>query len=308
MSSAKDCVATLIDDFQKRRPIRAGSLIITVYGDSIVPRGGTVWLGSLSKLVEPIGINERLVRTSVYRLTNETWLRGEKIGRRSYYRLSGPGRRRFEQAFKRVYHGAQLPWSGQWTLALLTQLPPGRRQQIRDELEWLGFGSFAQGVLAHPTLTCAETMAALQELDATDDTIVMQTQTMEPMTSKPLRLQVRDSWNLDELAELYQRFLVKFRPLWNALNTENHLGQEECFIARTLLIHEYRKVQLRDPLLPEELLPTAWEGRYAHQLCRNLYRLLYERAERWLDQHLENAEGPLPAPGPSFYQRFGGLD
>ncbi len=92
MSSAKDCVATLIDDFQKRRPIRAGSLIITVYGDSIVPRGGTVWLGSLSKLVEPIGINERLVRTSVYRLTNETWLRGEKIGRRSYYRLSGPGR------------------------------------------------------------------------------------------------------------------------------------------------------------------------------------------------------------------------
>ncbi|BBI54258.1 hypothetical protein HORIV_66790 [Vreelandella olivaria] len=123
MSSAKDCVATLIDDFQKRRPIRAGSLIITVYGDSIVPRGGTVWLGSLSKLVEPIGINERLVRTSVYRLTNETWLRGEKIGRRSYYRLSGPGRRRFEQAFKRVYHGAQPAWSGQWTLVLLTQLP-----------------------------------------------------------------------------------------------------------------------------------------------------------------------------------------
>ncbi|MGA4495893.1 hypothetical protein ACPA0G_18185, partial [Vreelandella venusta] len=41
MSSATDCVATLIDGFQKRRPIRAGSLIITVYGDSIVPRGGT---------------------------------------------------------------------------------------------------------------------------------------------------------------------------------------------------------------------------------------------------------------------------
>lgn len=308
MSPATECVATLIDDFQKRRPIRAGSLIITVYGDSIVPRGGTVWLGSLSKLVEPIGINERLVRTSVYRLTHETWLRGEKVGRRSYYRLSGPGRRRFEQAFKRVYHGAQPPWSGQWTLALLTQLPADRRQQIRDELEWLGFGSFAQGVLAHPTLSCAETMVALQELDAADDTIVMQTQTMEPMTSKPLRLQVRDSWNLDELAELYQRFLVKFRPLWNALNAENHLGQEECFIARTLLIHEYRKVQLRDPLLPDELLPTAWEGRYAHQLCRNLYRLLYERAERWLDRHLETAEGPLPAPGPSFYQRFGGLE
>lgn len=308
MSAAKDCVATLIDDFQKRRPLRAGSLIITIYGDSIVPRGGTVWLGSLSKLVEPIGINERLVRTSVYRLTHETWLKGEKVGRRSYYRLSGPGRRRFEQAFKRVYHGAQPSWSGQWTLAFLTQLPPEKRQQIRDELEWLGFGNFSQGVLAHPVLSRAETMVALQELNAADDTIVMQTQTMEPMTSKPMRQQVRESWNLDELAELYHRFLTKFRPLWNALNTDNDLSQEESFIARTLLIHEYRKVQLRDPLLPDELLPTSWEGRYAHQLCRNLYRLLYQRTEIWLNKHLETAEGPLPAPGPAFYQRFGGLE
>ena len=31
-------------------------------------------------------------------------------------------------------------------------------------------------------------------------------------------------------------------------------------------------------------------------------------AERWLDRHLETAEGPLPAPAASFYQRFGGLD
>src|SRR5690554_276 len=122
MPSAHECVNALIDDFQQRRPIRAGSLIITVYGDAIVPRGGTVWLGSLSKLLEPIGINERLVRTSVYRLTRETWLQGEKVGRRSYYSLSGPGRRRFEQAFKRVYHGTQAPWSGHWTLVLLNQL------------------------------------------------------------------------------------------------------------------------------------------------------------------------------------------
>ncbi|MCG6656811.1 phenylacetic acid degradation operon negative regulatory protein PaaX [Halomonas campisalis] len=308
MSSATDCVATLVDHFQKRRPIRAGSLIITVYGDAIAPRGGMVWLGSLSKLVDPIGINERLVRTSVYRLTRETWLQGEKVGRRSYYSLSGPGRRRFEQAFKRVYHGTQPPWSGQWTLVLLTQLEATHRQKVREELEWLGFGHFAPGVLAHPTLDRSEAIAALQEQGAAEEAIVMQTKAMEPLASKPLRLQVRESWNLDALADNYQRFLTQFRPLWKALNEENHLGEEDCFIARTLLIHEYRKVQLRDPQLPDELLPTAWEGRNAHQLCRNIYRTIYQRAERWLDRHLETAEGPLPAPGPNFYQRFGGLE
>lgn len=308
MSSAHDCVVSLIDNFQKRHPIRAGSLIITIYGDSIAPRGGTVWLGSLSKLVAPIGINERLVRTSVYRLTQESWLQGEKVGRRSYYSLSGPGRRRFEQAFKRVYHGAQPSWHGQWTLVLLSQLDAARRQKVREELEWLGFGYFTQGLLAHPTLNRSEAMAALQDMDAADDTIIMQTEAIEPLASKPLRRQVRESWNLESLAENYQRFLTQFRPLWKALDEDNHLGEEECFIARTLLIHEYRKVQLRDPQLPDELLPTAWEGRNAHQLCRNIYRMIYRRAENWLDRHLETAEGPLPSPGPSFYRRFGGLE
>ena len=53
---------TLVDNFRNRRPIRAGSLIITVYGDAILPRGGTVWLGSLINLLEPLGLNQRLVR------------------------------------------------------------------------------------------------------------------------------------------------------------------------------------------------------------------------------------------------------
>ncbi|MWJ27918.1 phenylacetic acid degradation operon negative regulatory protein PaaX [Halomonas sp. ZH2S] len=309
MSLASDCVADLVCNFQARRPIRAGSLIITVYGDAIVPRGGTVWLGSLYQLLEPIGINERLVRTSVYRLTQDTWLQGEKVGRRSYYSLSNAGRRRFEQAFKRVYHGQQTQWMGKWTLAMLTQLEPATRQKVRDELEWLGFGSFCPGILAHPTLSRNETIAVLQEMGAAEDTIIMQTEPLTPMVRKPLRLQVRESWNLDELSQSYKVFLDKFRPLWRALaNEDNALSEEECFIARILLIHEYRKVQLRDPQLPDELLPAAWEGRNAFQLCRNIYRAIHQRAESWLDKHLETAEGPLPAPTPGFYQRFGGLD
>ncbi|MCE8017177.1 phenylacetic acid degradation operon negative regulatory protein PaaX [Halomonas sp. MCCC 1A17488] len=308
MPSATECVASLIDNFQSRRPLRSGSLIITLYGDAIVPRGGTVWLGSISQLLEPIGINERLVRTSVYRLTQETWLQGEKVGRRSYYSLSGPGRRRFEQAFKRVYHGNGEAWDGGWTLVFLGQLDAGERTRTREELEWQGFGAFANGVLAHPRKPRSEALGLLQELGVVEDAIVLRSEASDPLASKALRLQVRESWNLDQLAESYNRFLAQFRPLWKSLSESQPLGDQDAFIARTLLIHEYRKVQLRDPQLPEELLPTAWEGRNARQLCRNIYREIYQGAERWLDRHLETAEGPLPAPGHSFYQRFGGLE
>lgn len=298
----------LIEKFQQKRPLRAGSLIITLYGDSIVHRGGTVWLGSLMKLLEPMGISERLVRTSIFRLTKENWLQAEKIGRRSYYSLTGPGLRRFERAFKQVYNPTDELWEGSWCLVFLSQLDNNLRRTLKEELEWLGFGIFAANVMAHPRLEKSEIVPLLQEREVLDDTIVMQSQPQEILASRALRLQVKESWNLELLSLSYTKFIEQFRPLWLEIKHENTLTDEECFIARTLLVHEYRKVLLRDPQLPDELLPGDWEGRSARQLCRNIYRAIYKQAEQWLDLNLENASGPLPAPRKAFYARFGGLD
>ncbi|MBR7244646.1 PaaX family transcriptional regulator C-terminal domain-containing protein, partial [Klebsiella pneumoniae] len=73
-----------------------------------------------------------------------------------------------------------------------------------------------------------------------------------------------------------------FRPLWQAMKDLDAPSPQDCFLARTLLIHEYRRLLLRDPQLPDELLPGDWEGRAARQLCRNLYRLVQGRAEEYL--------------------------
>lgn len=304
---AKKQLDLLVHNFQQKRPLRAGSLIITLYGDSIVPRGGTVWLGSLMKLLEPMGISERLVRTSIFRLTKESWLQADKVGRRSYYSLTGPGLRRFEQAFKQVYNANNEQWIGNWCLVFLSQLENSKRPAVREELEWMGFGCLAPNVMAHPRLERAEVLPVLQEHEALEDTIVMQCEPQELLTSRALRLQVKESWNLEHLAKSYAKFINQFRPLWQELTVKNSLSPEECLIARTLLIHEYRKVLLRDPQLPDELLPGDWEGRSARQLCRNIYRAIYQGAEQWLDENLENASGPLPTPTASFFNRFGGL-
>ena len=82
----------LLDEYRARPTLRAGSLITTVFGDSIAPRGGTVWLGSLIKVMAEFGVSERLVRTSVYRLVKDEWLRSDQVGRRSYYSLTDAGR------------------------------------------------------------------------------------------------------------------------------------------------------------------------------------------------------------------------
>jgi phenylacetic acid degradation operon negative regulatory protein len=76
---------------------------------------------------------------------------------------------------------------------------------------------------------------------------------------------------------------------------------------RTLLIHEYRRVLLRDPQLPAALLPLDWPGAAAYALCRDFYRLTYRVAERHLVASLADRSGTLPPALPWFYRRFGGL-
>lgn len=306
MNSSKS-LELLIDNFRKRRPMRGGSLIITLYGDAIAPRGGTVWLGSLIKLLEPLGLNQRLTRTSVFRLTQEHWLSAEQVGRRSYYSLTGSGRRRFEQAFKRVYAAHYPDWDGKWMQVLLSQVALDKRKEVREQLQWQGFGSLSPTLLLNPQPDNAEVAATLQEFGVQHDAIIFSTLAEETTSSAAMRLLVKECWNLDVLSQHYEQFLNQFRPVWQEFSQQDRLDPQQCFMARTLLAHEYRKILLSDPRLPEVLLPDDWEGRAARQLCRNLYRLIWEPAEQHLQGVLENADGPLPDPDASFYKRYGGL-
>lgn len=298
---------SLTERFRHQKPLRASSLVITVYGDSIEPHGGTVWLGSLIKLLEPMGINERLMRTTIFRLTQEGWLMSDRVGRRSYYSLTGPGRRRFEQAFRRVYRSNNQPWDGSWCLLMTNQLTPEQRKQLLDDLSWQGFAALTGHLYGSPNCNTGHVHSAISSAGLENDVVLFETRPQEELAGRPVRLLVKESWDLESLGRQYEEFLTLFRPVWQELSEKEDIRPQDCFLARTLLIHEYRKLVLRDPLLPDELLPGDWEGRAARQLCRNIYRRLTPGAELWLAESLETAEGPLPVVSSAFWQRFGGL-
>ena len=48
---------------------------------------------------------------------------------------------------------------------------------------------------------------------------------------------------------------------------------------------------LRDPLLPETLLPPDWPARQARELCGRGYRAVLPTSEQWLDRHGESVAG-----------------
>src|SRR5258708_6864968 len=96
-------IASWVKRWLKADPPRAKSLIVTVWGDALAPHGGMVWLAGLIRLMAPFGINERLVRTSVFRLAQDGWLAAATHGRMSRYRLTRDGKRRFDDAYRRIY-------------------------------------------------------------------------------------------------------------------------------------------------------------------------------------------------------------
>ena len=296
----------LIVEFSSRRTLRTGSLITTVFGDAIAPRGGSAWLGSLIKVMRDFGVSERLVRTSVYRLVQDGWLQSTQIGRRSYYSLTDEGRERFALATHRIYGRPVMTWDRTWCLVLLAGLDATTRETVRKELGWLGFGALSTNVLAHPAPEQADVEMTLARLGLTSELPVLSAETLK--SEQAMRKLVQRSWNLDDIDQRYASFVQRFRPLIAAYEPSSNPSPKTAFLVRTLLIQEYRKVLLRDPQLPAELLPATWHGAAAYRLCRNLYRAAYKAADEYLSAVMETASGPLPPVDDAFWQRFGGLD
>src|SRR5450755_2582255 len=144
--------ADLVARFRRQRPLRGGSLIVTLFGDSIMPRGGAIALGSLIDLAAAFGLNERLVRTATARLAHDGWLESRRAGKLSEYHLSKNGRARFAEATKRIYSEPDTKWSGRWTLLVVPPMRAAERNKIREELVWRGFGEISANVFAHPEL------------------------------------------------------------------------------------------------------------------------------------------------------------
>lgn len=293
----------LLRRFHGQRPLRGGSLLITLFGDAIAPRGGTVTLGSLIDLAQPFGLAERLVRTAVARLAAEGWLAATRHGRRSEYRLTESGRKLFAEATRRIYGVNPSSWDGRWTLAVLPPAGGHSRGNIRDELRWLGFGQLSPGVYAHPACTLQEARGWLVTLGCANRCRLFKSATEGVAADRRLAV---EGWNLAGIARRYRRFRDTFAPLQAALRDSDSLAPQAAFLVRTLLIHEYRKIHLQDPLLPPALLPAPWVGTEAYELTASLYGRVFAAAERFLSDTGRTMAGALPPAGAEVQARFGG--
>ena len=283
---------------------RAGSLAVTVFGDSIAAHGNSVWLGGWVTVMQRFGLNARQVRTAIFRLGREGWLVSSLRGRRSYYAFTESGERQYARAAERIYAPAAVAWDGHWTLVTGVGLEAATRDEMRRRLGWLGFGALSGGLLAHPYAALVTVHDVLRELGCEQQVVVWRA---TPSLDAPLAELVRVSWRLDELAVRFEQFITRFGVFESLLAALPDPEPGDAFVLRTLLIHEYRRILLTSTELPPALLPESWPGHAARALTARLYRRLHGAASEYCCFALENGAGPWPAPTAAFRQRFGGL-
>jgi phenylacetic acid degradation operon negative regulatory protein len=173
---------------------------------------------------------------------------------------------------------------GRWCLSA--------RQKLRRELLWDGFGQLAPNIFAHPRAaeqSLAEIVAACQ---AEAHITLLKASSIDTYSRKPLIDLMQETFDLSHIEIAWAQFIKRFAPMAQIAQS---LSPAEAFYVRTLLIHEYRRILLRDPNLPEALLPTAWSGLEARQLCQTLYQNLKQASEAYLIETVQTLEGTLAA-------------
>jgi phenylacetic acid degradation operon negative regulatory protein len=301
--SLQEVNSDLLARFRRQRPLRGGSLIVTLFGDSIMPRGGVIALRSLIHLAALFGLNERLVRTATSRLASDGWLEARRSRKLGEYQLSDSGRERFAEATQRIYGEPHTAWTGRWTIVVLPELPAPQRQKIARELSWHGFGQPRAGVFAHPEINLGDLDLGTWEPKLPKNTLYFEANLSSPTEPQSL---VSLGWDIAELGKRYQGFVDRYHRALLSLQTGKVIPQA-AFILRTLLIHEYRKLHLRDPLLPQRLLPASWPGTRAAMLCKEIYSRIFPASEAYLSEAAVRLDGKLPKGEPSVLKRFGGL-
>lgn len=277
----------------RTKPSRTWSIVVTVFGDAVVPRGGSIGIACLLDIFAAMGIGGGVVRTAVSRLATDDWLQSSRVGRSSFYRLTRKGLASFTAAAERVYGGPAPAWDGRFHLLLADA--GAKDAAARAALEQTGFGAAEPGLWVAPTTRPVPAEAA---------SLIRMEGCMDLHTAQRLARRV---WTLADTAAAYERFVQAFRPLGDWVGEDGRLSDLDALVARILLVHEYRRVVLRDPLLPPPLLPEGWPGVPARRLCAAIYPALLPGAERWLSRNGRNEDGPLP-PAVGLQRRFAGSE
>ena len=270
--------------------VRPQSAMLTLYGDYLLNRRDEIGIGSLIKLLGDFGVSPSGVRSAVSRMCHGGLLKGRSRGRRNYYSLTPKGHRLLTEGAQRIFVRRVAPWDGTWSIVMYSvpERERKRRDLLRRELTWMGYGVAGGGTMISPYDLTKEVIELAERLGAVGNIHIFQARQKGLTDAREV---VSTCWDLARIRRMYAVFIGKYQPRlekWlDRLQTGMPIGAGEYFVERFALIHEYRKLPFYDPDLPDELLPEDWPRPKAAALFQQFHDLLDEKATEYFNAVLE---------------------
>jgi phenylacetic acid degradation operon negative regulatory protein len=211
-------------------------------------------------------------------MVRQGWLIPLRLDDGPGYQLTVRAVHRLDEAASRIYRTARPSWDGQFDLVVLTP-PAGRapRARLTATLAYLGYGSLDPGTWVAPR-RADEVEELLKEAGVAFERFTAQ---HAGGTTGAAAL-VRRAWDLRDLGEAYERFVVDQR----AAMAGDPRDDETAYATRFRLVHAWRTFLFRDPQLPAALLPERWPGRAAAEFFDRHEARLRPAADRFVDRCL----------------------
>jgi phenylacetic acid degradation operon negative regulatory protein len=282
-TAPEDVAARAVDAGTSRRreigTASARSLLLTILGEFVHPRGQAVWTATLVSALGLLGVEEKSARQALARAAAEGLMTSSRHGRRVQWDLTDEGRRLLLEGTERIYgfmrdgHG----WDGRW-LVLSVAIPESQRQlrhRLRSRLTWLGLGSPTPGLWVTPDAAKEDEIAAI----VADLGLREQAYAWIGATSAVgdhTRI-IHDAWQLEEVEARYQSFIDTFGA--RAVDSP-----DEAFVAQVQMVQEWRRFPALDPDLPAELLDHAWPGPRAAAVFHEQHRRWHRMAQAEWDR------------------------
>ncbi|MEM9058821.1 MAG: PaaX family transcriptional regulator C-terminal domain-containing protein [Pseudomonadota bacterium] len=245
--------------------LRVWSIVVTIFGDCIQPRGGRAAMAELQAITDRMGIEGGALRTAMSRLARDGWVEREREGRNSFYTLSARGREVFTPATRQIYRAGFSDPAAPWLIAIAQSGSP--------EPDGPGLPLGRQVTLIAPEDADGRRAAGDLVLDVTPGEVPAW---------------VGDAAFDADLAQGYRDLAA----LIASVSPESAAGLPplDALALRVTLIHAWRRLTLRHPVPPAGLVAPGWPGEACHTALVGLYPALVETSETWWST-------PTPAEG-----------
>lgn len=235
-----DRFLSLTSDLRTLGGQRVWSLVISLFGDLAQDEGQSIDGPVLSTIMQGLDIKPEAGRVALHRLRKEGWLQSTKSGRISHHSLTPEGRAQSVEASPRIYANPHQ-MAPDWCVVIVEQGSAETETKLTD----MGFTAISPRIFVGPTGQTPLSGAMTFQGDQVPTWLIEQ--------AEPKKLQ-----------DSYAALLPALQKLQTALTNSNASSPMEIAILRCLVVHNWRRLVLKHPMLPAPLIDSSSPAHQCH--------------------------------------------